>query len=118
MSMDQIEPPDFGDFEIKAKAAFERLEDKARKMGLYVDHVQAVMGADGELVLVADFILGDVAFSDRVQNPEKYSTNTMVDTLEKSMQTDTFLEERAKIQRNLAAGRDPLADDPETDLGH
>lgn len=104
------EPEDQGDFEIKAKAAFEKLEEASRKMGLYPERSQAMQMPDGEFVLVTEFLLGDVAFSDRVQNPQKYSTNTMVNTMEKNLLGDTFLEERAKIQKRLAAGLDPMDD--------
>lgn len=118
MSMDQIEPPDMGDFEIQAKAAFEKIEDKARQLGLYSDQVHAMMTPDGQMVLVVQFLLGDIAFSDRVQNPQKHQTTRMVDDMEKSMQTDTFLEERERIKRNLEAGRDPLDDGPDEELGN
>lgn len=108
------------DFELKAKAAFEQIEDKARQMGLYYDSARAVMLPDGELVLMVDFILGDVAFSDRVQNPQRYSTDTLLRTMEKGQQDDDFLNERERIKQALARGEDPLSalgGEPE-DLGN
>lgn len=112
--MDEME------FELKAKAAFEQIEDKARQMGLYHDGARAVMMPDGELVLMVDFVLGDVAFSDRVQNPQRYATDSMIRTMEKGQQDDDFLNERERIKTALAEGKDifsALDGEPE-DLGN
>lgn len=114
--MNGPEPQDEGDFEIKCKAAMEKLEETSRKMGLYPEQAHAMKMPDDSFVFVVEFLLGDVAFSDRVQNPQKYSTDTMVNTMEKNLLGDTFLEERAKIQKRLAAGLDPMDDSRDEEL--
>lgn len=96
------------EFELKAKAAFEQVEDRARQMGLYYDNAHAMMLPDGELVLMVDFILGDVAFTDRVQNPDRYATDNMVGIMEKQYQGDEFLAQRERIRKALAEGKDAV----------
>lgn len=111
------------EFEIKARAALDRLEDKARQMGLYVDSAHVLLmpvpqASEPEMVFAVNFTLGDIAFSDRVQNPDKHATDSMIRTLEMQMRSDDFLEQRTKIQENIAAGRDPFDDGADSDLGN
>lgn len=93
------------------------IEEAARKIGLYVDSstITMVPGQYGnpEPALVVDFLVGDIAFSKRVQDPDTDSFDRSFKELEVSMLDDEFLETRAQIQRNVAAGRDPLDDGDE-----
>ena len=60
----------------------EKLQEETRKMGLYVstavlhqepvhDPALAAAGEKPQTKLIVSFTLGDIAFSDRIQNPEK-----------------------------------------------
>lgn len=111
---------DLMDFELKAKAAFEQIDDKARQMGMYSNEAHGMQLPNGDMVLIVDFIVGDIAFTDRVQNPERYATDNAFRTMEKGMQSSEFLSEHERIKQALAAGKDPLAalDDDDTDLGN
>jgi hypothetical protein len=95
------------------------IEEAARKIGLYVDASQVTVlptpfGA--QAALVVDFLVGDIAFSKRVQDPDTDSFDRQFKELEVSMQDDEFLEARAQIQRNVAAGRHPLDDGEEEEV--
>lgn len=113
--------PDEIEFELKAKAALDELEDDARKIGLYVDsaHVMPDPQGSGEMVFMVDFMLGDVAFSDRVQNPEQYGSDQILRGMEAGMQRSDFEETREKMIESLKNGGslDSFLDEPE-DLGN
>lgn len=106
------------DFELKAKAALDQIEDEARKMGLYIDEAHVMRAQTGELVFVVQFLLGDIAFTERVQFPDKAATNSMVETMEKQLQQDTFLDERERLRKVLESGDVFAALDEPDDLGH
>lgn len=96
---------------------YSALEDEARKLGLYVDDHQIssvhthVGGACADRAgLVAQFSIGDLAFSKRVQDPAGYDFDQSFRELELDAQTDEWLDARARIQKNIAAGRDALDD--------
>lgn len=112
--MDQVE------FEAKAKAAFDLVEDKARQIGLYADEAVVMMMPDGNPVLVVNFMIGDVAFSERVQDPQKHATNSMVDTMKQGILGSSWLDERDRLQKALRAGINPLdaISTPREDLGN
>lgn len=84
------------------------LDDLARPLGLYVEGIDWAVDSMGQEVCVATFILGDVAFSDRVQAPQRHATNSMVGIMEKQLQGDTFLDMRERLRLAIAEGRDVL----------
>lgn len=91
----------------------EGLDDLLRKLGLYVEGGQ-VIGADTPLgvrpVLVLHCQIGDVAFTERVQDPETAAFNDQFRVMEAEQGTSDFLDAHQQMQRNIAAGRDPLDD--------
>lgn len=86
-------------------------DDDLRRLGLYVEHTDRTV-VDGPMgpvqVMLVEATIGDVAFTDRVIEPERDATDIAFRELEAAMLTDTFLDEREQIKRNIAAGRDPL----------
>lgn len=107
-------PEEHSEFEATARTALERVEDTTRKIGLYVHQSQVALGPGGELVLLVDFLIGDVAFSDRVQDPQKQQDKQIVNTMERSMVADELIAARDRLERNLKAGRNAYddGDDP------
>lgn len=86
------------------------LEDAARQIGLYMDEA-AVMGDENQVALVARFSIGKIAFSDRVQHPEKYTVDRELAQMEIGVAKDEFLDARTKIAEAIARGEDPFAED-------
>ena len=99
-------------------AAFPELEDVARPLGLYAAAHMIVpatighpAGGGGPVpALSVQFDIGEVAFSDRVQNPDAAAVNQTFREIEADAAVDDYLDTRARIERNLAAGRDAFDD--------
>lgn len=86
-------------------------DDDFRRLGLYVERADeaATEGPLGPVsVLLVETTIGDVAFTDRVIDPDKASIDDTFRELEASMLDNEFLDQREQIKRNIAAGRDPL----------
>lgn len=88
----------------------EVVEDVARKMGLYVrDAGMTVMPdfASGgpRKAFVANFTVGDVAWSDRVQNPAQDATESEFRQLAAQAEREKFEEMKAEMERKLAEGK-------------
>lgn len=73
------------------KKTMESLEQAARKIGLYVESAGTgvVPGQDVNL-LVVTFTLGEVAFSDRVQNPDKDAAESEFRTMAVQTEEEIF----------------------------
>lgn len=104
------------------------LEDKARPLGLYFDsmsvgsHDPEVMKRvtedpaalnqaikDGEeFVLMANFVIGDIAWATRTQDPEQHEFNKQAQVI----MPDPAEEMKEKIKRLQAEGKS-IFDDPE-----
>lgn len=89
------------------------LDDDLRRLGLYLEGGQIIsvdtpMGPKPALAL--GMVIGDVAYTGRVQDPEAAAFDDQFRTIEAEEATNTFLDERERIKRNIAAGRDPLDD--------
>lgn len=83
------------------------LEDRLRRLGVYVDQVQIIpmpgpMGVQPGLAVLAQ--LGAVAFTDRVMDPEKDSIEDQFRVMAMEEQANTFLDTQSEIKRRLAAG--------------
>jgi hypothetical protein len=88
------------------------LEDTARQLGLYLIEA-GVLEAEERQIILASFSVGRVAWSDRVQHPERYTTEKELAVMEAGMQKDEFLDVRTQIAERLARGEDPFEDDDE-----
>lgn len=87
----------------------EGLEEAGRKVGLYVRDVSIAMapshpGADPAPVMVANFTIGDVAWSDRIQNYDQYTTEGEFRKLAVQMDKEKFEEMRIEMERKLKEG--------------
>lgn len=104
-------------------ARWAEYEDKARTIGLYLEgHPQVVMvptppHGQPRVALQVTFQMGRVAFSDRVQFPEKEKVDDTARTMEVALKDDMFLDERARIEQAMKEGKSLdeilLGDDPD-----
>lgn len=91
-------------------AKIPELEDAARQLGLYLSEA-GVLEGEGRQAIVATFSIGQVAWSDRIQHPENYTTEKELAVMEAGIQKDDFLDVRQQIAEKLARGEDPFAED-------
>jgi hypothetical protein len=99
------------------ETAVATLEETGRSLGLYLGEMMVAPPpmwipqedtAAHPVVMVA-FAVGDYAFSDRVQNPNKVDQPPAKAASGSSK--DAFLDRRARIQQAIAEGRDPFDDE-------
>ncbi len=116
---DGPEPEDDGvpeEFREALDALHERtdeIDDVARGLGLYIDQSNLVVVGTPrgmKAAMALDVVIGDVAFSPRVQNPQDYDIDKSFAQMQVNMADDDFLDSRTRIQQNIQAGRDPLDD--------
>lgn len=75
----------------------EALTTALRDVGVYVDELQV---QEGEQVLfIFNCYLGDVAFSDRVQNPVQHSIDDEFKIIAREYIKEQFEQERERIKR-------------------
>lgn len=90
-------------------ARWHEMEDKARLLGLYVEgEPQIVMTPTPmgpKIGIAVQFNIGRVAFSERVQNPEKNKVEDTARSMEVALKDDLFLDERERIRKGLAEGK-------------
>lgn len=93
----------------------EDIENAGRKVGLYIQHAGISMvpgmtdhGFDVQPVIVANFNVGDQAWSDRVQNHEQYTTEAEFRKMAVQMEKDKFEETKAELERRMREGKDLL----------
>jgi hypothetical protein len=91
----------------------EKLDDAMRQLGLYVEGTQLITidtPTGPQPALAANMMIGDVAYSDRVQHPEKYGVDQQFRIMEREMTGSQFDDIKERMKRNVAAGRDPMDD--------
>ncbi len=91
--------------------AMQSAEDAGRRVGLHLEQSTVATPAEpdetgGPVLIVANFRVGDLAFTDRVLRPEVEETNKAV----RVMEVDADLDELADFRRKLAEGKGPLHD--------
>lgn len=94
------------------------IDDDFRKLGLYIEaqDVTTIVTPNGPRpALVVVVQLGDVAFAQRVQDPAGDQMERQFREFEAGMRGDEFLDARAQMEANIAAGRDPLDDGEDDD---
>lgn len=97
---DQPPQPSFELIEGTKKAVGE-MEDAARKLGLYLqDHQLAMDPRDPtKMIIIGQFLIGDVAWSDRVQNPQVDAETDQIKTMESDLAKQEFVELRERLER-------------------
>lgn len=87
----------------KARAAAEKLEDAARQIGLYlkITDYGIVEGEDGspQVAIIANFLIGDLAWSDRVQDPAAEADMDQVAAMETALMREKAQELRDRMRR-------------------
>lgn len=92
----------------KLAPVIEKLQEEARKIGLYVSAAflqpdpMTIPGEKTEPRIIVTFAVGDVAFSDRVQNPEQDEVEDQFRGIEHGMVRD-------QVEEIKGSGRDLLA---------
>lgn len=104
---------DDDDQHLELAQRIEKLEDAARHIGLYLEQGGILQNEQGHEVIVASFTINKVAFSERVQNPERHSVDSEFKNLQTGMAKDDFLDVRTKIAEALERGEDPFASESE-----
>lgn len=102
--------------EEKLRELSERLEDRARKRGLYLAGIAVSVVQDPEgtgtpapYVVQATFQVGSVAFSLRVQDPEQDAVEDQVREFERDISEAQWNELREQYRQRRESGEDPLA---------
>lgn len=97
------------------RTAVERLGERARRCGLHLGSVRVAMPpADGPALVIADFSVGDLAFSQRVLDPSGEEDNKTVRAMEVDADLDEWNAARERLRERLANTDGPLgADDDE-----
>jgi hypothetical protein len=85
-----------GDFEERLHTLGAQIKDATQPLGLYLRSMYLPPNPDqahtGQVVVVAEFDLNEIAFSDRVQNPEKYRQDNEVRELSAELGGDAEAE--------------------------
>jgi hypothetical protein len=112
---DDFHGPDKEDPRIKAnlelfKEKMSDIEDIARRNGLYARDAGLAIAPDFESgstrpVIVANFSVGDAAWSDRVQNPKQDTTESEFRQLAAQAERERFEEMKAEMERKLREGK-------------
>jgi hypothetical protein len=123
-----MEAPDNEDFEARAALMNQQLTEATQPIGLYLRNTYMTPESEGSsnVLVYVEFTLGDVAFSDRVQHPEraKADDETRLALAESGMEdldTEVMRDrwEQWKKREHLKGGgdgsddeRNPGGDDP------
>lgn len=89
-------------------ARVEAAEDALSKLGLHLDQWQPAPMAspDGKPMILMNLMIGDIAFSDRVQNPQKVEDDRTIIGMDQSFNKDKFKENVAKAKALLEENED------------
>lgn len=108
------------DLEARINLAAEALEDELRRIGLYVQTTNIV---DPEktgqpmpgVVVYMECLIGDLAFTKRVQDPVQHEFDHEFRKIEHSTVADDFLDLRSQIEERMRDGKPMFGlDDPPT----
>lgn len=95
------------------EALTEEIAAELRGIGLHHPDITAVETPDGQVAFVVDALIGDLAFSDRVQRPaDQDDIDAEFAKLTGEQTANEFLDRRADLQRRIDEGR-PLFDPPD-----
>lgn len=115
--------------ELPLEAKADELEGAFRKIGLYFNqarwlspgkpedqsdpdapYVEEHRSMPDRNFLIVDALVGDVAFSKRVQTPEQVDIDTEFSKMTREYKSAEALELQEKIRKAVAAGEDPFAE--------
>lgn len=93
---------EFGEDDPRFSMLTEQVEERGRKMGLYLDHLSLhPIPVPGKAMMIATFRMGDLAMSQRMLDTERARDDDMIRQMD-----DALLEEQAEeIARRLREGR-------------
>lgn len=82
------------------EALVRRVVEACEKIGLYASDTIQVESHSGRLVVLANFQVGDIAFSQRVQNPEQDAFDDQFRAIEADSVADQAEDIRNKFKRD------------------
>lgn len=87
---------------VEIGARVEALEDVLAKIGLHQDtwHL-GLPSPEGKPTIMVNYLIGDIAFSDRVQNPQKVTDDRVVESMDSSFKKEEFDNRVAEIKKLL-----------------
>ena len=108
------------DLPLAAKS--EELAKALRAIGLYEDQSQWISQGerpdefsppqqDQRNILVMDLLIGELAFSKRIQDPEQFDVDAEFRTMMGGLETSEVDDTRDKIMRRLEQGLNPFEED-------
>lgn len=89
------------------------LDDELRMLGLYLSDSQVAIhsGPTGPAVaLLVGVQVGDVAFTERVLDPDSDAMNDEFRAIQAASENDAWLDNRNELIKRLREGEDPIAD--------
>jgi hypothetical protein len=116
--MSNTNQPDPEEFMAEMQPRLDGIEQAAQKLGLYMQgygfaQVPAEDGGAATTVAAVTFIIGDQAFSDRVQNPEKYEQDKELQTMFKESSLDEAEILKEQLRKAVEEGGDIFGADGE-----
>lgn len=109
MSYDDEEPTIDPDRLRIAHELGDKLIPVAQKLGLYQQSFRigaAGEGSEATMVLIVDFLPGEIAWEDRTLNPERHTIEEEFKAIADQSDDDRFEEYRANLERKLTEGPD------------
>lgn len=101
--------------ERKLEAATDELETELRRIGIYTNRTDVLPAADGTLLLVVDASVGDIAFSDRVHDPDAHEVDSQFKGMMREQAKTDMEELREEMRQKAARGENIFDDDDEED---
>jgi hypothetical protein len=88
------------DVEAAIRSAVERLGTGSQRCGLHLSSARVALPEDapGPALVIADFAVGDLAFTDRVLNPSGEEDNKAVRKMQVDLDLDEWLEARRRLE--------------------
>lgn len=109
---DELERPPSDEENERFREAISRVEVAGREVGLYLDkahvgvHPTMQDDPDPHFLVMAEFNVGDLAFSPRVLDPATENTSQVV----RGMDVDMQKAEVEEVRKRLMEGKGPLGD--------
>lgn len=89
------------DVEAAIRSAVDRLGAGGQRCGLHLNSVRVAVPEDvpGPALVIADFAVGELAFTDRVLNPSGEEDNKTVRKMQVDLDLDQWMEARRRLER-------------------
>lgn len=101
---DLLPPEDDGfDAELRiSQSLSDVLDPLLREVGLYIDQTQMQRIENGPTMVMVDCLVGDVAFTDRVQRPEQHDMDAEFRVMQRDLEEQRFADTKKALQEGTA----------------